>query len=57
MLTTVLSHDLQKMLLQLSKYLPQIAPEAVSEHEKLKCFRGHAPRPPFVDSWICHVKN
>ena len=43
-----------KFLVQFeAKYLPQIAPEAVSEHEYAKFFLGgggggggHAPRPP-----------
>ena len=37
-----------KFLVQFeAKYLPQIAPEAVSEHEYVKNFLGgHAPRPP-----------
>ena len=43
-----------------AKYLPQIAPEAVSEHEYVKIsWGGMPPDPPrgawiFIKFWICH---
>ena len=50
-----------KFLVQFeAKYLPQIAPEAVSEHEYVKNFWGVMPPDPprgvriFVYFWICH---
>ena len=49
-----------KFLVQFeAKYLPQIAPEAVSEHECQKFLGGMPPDPPrgvriFVSFWICH---
>ena len=53
-----------KFLVQFeAKYLPQIAPEAVSEHEYVKNFLGGMlPDPPrgvriLVSFWICHLCN
>ena len=53
-----------KFLVQFeAKYLPQIAPEAVSEHEYVKYFLGGMPPDPprgvriLVSFWICHLCN
>ena len=50
-----------KFLVQFeAKYLPQIAPEAVSEHEYVKISWGACPQTPLEvlgfssDFWICH---